>query len=111
MHHEPIPSDEFEGEDDELHLMDPEASKEPLIGAKAIISTFLNAFFTSALIVYVVQNDFRFDLVTFLLGVCGAIAFGINAVIAVRVFHRIKEQNMKYGRPEQFRDYAVCFLS
>ncbi|KAE9547524.1 hypothetical protein FO519_009265 [Halicephalobus sp. NKZ332] len=106
MRHEPLPSEEFEGEDDELHLVDPEASKEPLIGAKAIISTFFNAFFTSALIVYVIQSEFRFDLLTLLLAICGSVAFGINAVIAVRIFHQIKEQNMKYDRPEQFRNYA-----
>ena len=109
MRHQPLATDpvDYVEEDDELHLVDPEASREPLIGPTAILTTFVNALMISALVVYVVKNEFHFDFLTLFLGICATAAFSANCYVAAKIYHRIRDESMRMGHPDQFRDYAV----
>jgi hypothetical protein len=97
--------DEYVEEGDELHLVS-ESSHEPLIGPTAILTTFLNALLMSAFIVYIVKSEFTFNFFTFLLGICAAAAFIANCFVAAKIYQRVRDESLRMGRPEEFRDYA-----
>jgi hypothetical protein len=106
MRHQRLPSDPEDYVDDELHLVDPESSREPILGSTAILTTLLNAFLMSAFIVYIVKNEFHFTIFTFLLGGCAAAAFIANCIVGAKIYQRVRDESLRMGRPEEFRDYA-----
>uniref|UniRef100_A0AC34FPG2 Uncharacterized protein n=1 Tax=Panagrolaimus sp. ES5 TaxID=591445 RepID=A0AC34FPG2_9BILA len=108
MRHQRLANDpeDYVEEDDELHLVNPESSREPLIGPTAILTTFLNALLMSAFIVYLVKSEFAFTFFTFLLGICAAAAFIANGFVAAKIYQRVRDESLRMGRPEEFRDFA-----
>lgn len=108
-HHQPIPNDYVE-EDDELHLVDPEASREPIIGFTAILITLLNALLMSAFVVYLVKSEFHLDFFVLLLGALALAAFIANCFVAAKIYQRVRDESLRMGRPEEFRDFAVILI-
>uniref|UniRef100_A0A7E4VZ22 Transmembrane protein n=1 Tax=Panagrellus redivivus TaxID=6233 RepID=A0A7E4VZ22_PANRE len=112
INHQRLSGDDYDDlagyieEDDELHLVDPDANRRPVIGLSVIFSTFFNAFFMALFIVYFVRNDFTVDIYALILGTVAMAMFLVNGAILLQVYHQIRQQEMRFGRPEEFRDYV-----
>uniref|UniRef100_A0AC34QDT0 Uncharacterized protein n=1 Tax=Panagrolaimus sp. JU765 TaxID=591449 RepID=A0AC34QDT0_9BILA len=103
MHHQ-IPSDPDFVEEDEIHLVDPDASREPVIDLKVVFWTFLDVFFIIVSLGYLFQNGF--NPTGILLALLSAVIFVVNMRILMPLFRKIRDRSIMYGRPEEFRDYA-----